>query len=162
MTKSAISLGVVGLWFYGLAGSGKSFASIFISSRIENSFIIDGDVVREHVSSDLAYSPEDRVKQISRIYGIGKIAITNKRFPIMSSVFMNEDLFLKCKKENIAVIQIKRPFKQLRLVRDLYLDENNVVGIDLPLPDLDAPVFLNDGTQKFENKLKDYAKSISI
>ena len=74
-----------GLWFYGLAGSGKTFASSHVCSLVDNSFVIDGDMVRKFVSTDLAYSATDRKKQILRIFGIGKIAIENQMFPIMSS-----------------------------------------------------------------------------
>ena len=95
-----------GLWFYGLAGSGKTFASLLVSSLIDHSFVIDGDMVRKFVSTDLTYGVVDRKKQIGRIFGIGKIAIENRMFPIMSSVSMSNDLVLKCANEKIAVIQI--------------------------------------------------------
>ena len=150
-----------GLWFYGLAGSGKSFASQFLKPVIANSFVIDGDVVREYISTDLAYSVEDRTKQIFRIFGIGKIAIINNKFPIMSSVSMSDNMLKTCDREDIAVVLIKRPMEQLKIVRHLYTSENNVVGVDLPLANLDTLTLENDGTKSFEITLTDYAKSFA-
>ena len=152
---------IMGLWFYGLAGSGKTFASSQVCSFIDHSFVIDGDIVRKFVSTDLAYCATDRAIQIRRIFGIGKIAIENGMFPIMSSVFMSDDLVLKCASEKIAVIQIKRPFEQLQKVRDLYREEKNVVGADLPLADLNTPTLKNDGTGSFALMLIDYVKSVA-
>ena len=86
------------MWFYGLSGSGKTFASSHLCSLIDHSFVIDGDMVRKYVSTDLTYTSADRNKQIGRIFGIGKIAIENQMFPIMSSVSMSDDLVLKCAK----------------------------------------------------------------
>tara|TARA_Y100000991_G_C21745438_1_gene252339 strand:- start:4 stop:492 length:489 start_codon:yes stop_codon:yes gene_type:complete len=161
MTEIIIPKSLRGLWFYGLAGSGKTFASMFLRSFIARSFVIDGDVVRRFVSADLAYAADDRVKQINRIFGIGMIAIENSMFPIMSSVSMNEDLISKCSEEKIEVIQIERPLNQLKTVRNLYDGENNVVGVDLPLAKLETLNIANSGTSNFETLLTDYVKSIS-
>ena len=59
------------------------------------------------------------------------------------------------------VIRIKRPFEQLQEVRDLYRDGKNVVGVDLPLADLNTPTLENDGTCSFELMLVDYVKSVT-
>lgn len=161
MSKKSLPKTTKGLWFYGLSGSGKTFASLLVSSSIDQSFVIDGDMVRKFVSTDLKYSVADRKKQIGRIFGIGKIAIENRMFPIMSSVSMSNDLVLKCANEKIAVIQIKRSFEQLQKVRDLYREGKNVVGVDLPLADLNTPTLENDGTSSFELMLVDYVKSVT-
>ncbi len=161
MSKKILPKTTRGLWFYGLSGSGKTFASSHLCSLIDHSFVIDGDMVREYVSTDLTYTSADRKKQIGRIFGIGKIAIENQMFPIMSSVFMSDDLVLKCASEKIFVIRIKRPFAQLQKVRDLYREEKNVVGKDLPLADLNTPTVENDGTDSFELMLAEYVKSVA-
>ena len=67
-----------GIWFYGLSGSGKSYASILINKKIKNSIVIDGDEVRKNISFDLKYSKKDRNIQLKRMLGIGKIAINSK------------------------------------------------------------------------------------
>ena len=45
-----------GLWFYGLSGSGKTYASKYLKKLINNSFIIDGDEIRKNISFDLNYT----------------------------------------------------------------------------------------------------------
>ena len=74
---------------------------------------------------------------------------------------MSHDLVLKCANEKILVIQIKRPFEQLRKVRNLYVEEKNVVGVDLPLANLNTSTLENDGTCNFELMLIDYVKSVA-
>ena len=149
-----------GLWFYGLAGSGKSFASNVIFGRVNQGFIIDGDLVRKHISFDLGYSMSDRETQIRRIFGFGCIAIQNKMFPIMSSVMMNEELVEFCRKEEITVVRIERDFEAVTKVRDIYDGKSDVVGMNISLPELKTPSLMNDGTANFVSKLEHYAKSI--
>ena len=67
----------------------------------------------------------------------------------------------KCANEKIKVVQIKRPFEQIQKVRDLYREEKNVVGVDLPLANLNTPILENDGTSNFELMLIDYVKSVA-
>ena len=45
-----MKLGVKGIWLYGLAGSGETFTSHILNKKLDNSFIIDGDEVRKHIS----------------------------------------------------------------------------------------------------------------
>lgn len=150
-----------GLWFYGLSGSGKSYASVIVNSFIPNPFIIDGDAVRKHISTDLGYTAGDRAIQINRLYGIAQISLENKKFPIISSVSMSKELLKKCEKENISVVKIERAFEQLQKIRDLYDGKKNVVGLDIPLADLDVPTLINDGTQNFKRTVMDYVETIS-
>ena len=64
-----------GIWFYGLSGSGKSFASSVCKEFIPSAFVVDGDDVRKYVSTDLSYSEIDRKVQTNRVLGISKIVI---------------------------------------------------------------------------------------
>ena len=81
-----------GLWFFGLSGSGKTYISKKIAKKIENSFLIDGDVVRSLLSFDLGYSLKDRIKQNKRVLGLAQIAILNNKFPIISSVYLDPSI----------------------------------------------------------------------
>ncbi len=152
----------VGVWFYGLSGCGKTYASNFFSKNVDKPFLIDGDLVRKHVSPDLGYSEPERKIQIGRIFGIGAIAIENGMFPIISSVTMTGHLLEKCIATNISVIRIERPIDQMKSVRSLYFEQKNVVGVDLKLPDLDVFSIRNNGTEDFERELYEYAKYIAI
>jgi sulfate adenylyltransferase len=67
------------LWFTGLSGSGKSTtAEILTSMLLERGrqvTLLDGDVVRTHLSKGLGFSPEDRDTNILRIgFVSGEIA----------------------------------------------------------------------------------------
>jgi sulfate adenylyltransferase len=59
------------IWFTGLSGSGKSTtAEVMTSLLLENGrqvTLLDGDVVRTHLSKGLGFSPEDRDTNILRI-----------------------------------------------------------------------------------------------
>jgi sulfate adenylyltransferase len=59
------------LWFTGLSGSGKSTtADILTVKLLEHgriATVLDGDVVRTHLSKGLSFSPEDRDTNIRRI-----------------------------------------------------------------------------------------------
>ena len=149
-----------GIWFYGLSGSGKTHASGLVSTAFENSFIVDGDVVREFVSTDLSYSQEDRKVQIARVLGISKIALNNKMFPIISTVTLSKLILDQCDKLDIDVVEIVRPYDQLAATRTLYTDEVNVVGKDLPLATLPTRKIQNDGTKAFEGSLFSYVDEI--
>ena len=52
-----------GIWFYGFSGSGKSHISKILHKKIDNSVVLDGDIIRKYVSTDLNYSKEHRIIQ---------------------------------------------------------------------------------------------------
>ena len=112
-----------GIWFYGLSGSGKSFASCICKEFIPNAFVVDGDDVRKYISMDLSYSESDRKVQIKRILGISKIVIENNMFPIISTVTMQSDLLSECNKLQIEVILLNRSMDQIHQVREIYKNE---------------------------------------
>ena len=59
------------LWFTGLSGAGKSTLSTIVAGELRqngyNVEILDGDVVRTHLSKGLGFSKEDRDTNIRRI-----------------------------------------------------------------------------------------------
>ena len=59
------------LWFTGLSGAGKSTISNIIEARLRAAGaeveVLDGDVVRTHLSKGLTFSKEDRDTNIRRI-----------------------------------------------------------------------------------------------
>ena len=76
LTKSADPSGQAGtggvLFFTGLSGSGKSTLAKAVRNRIledtdRTVTLLDGDVVRRHLSSGLGFSPADRDRNIRRI-----------------------------------------------------------------------------------------------
>lgn len=145
-----------GIWFYGLAGSGKSFASKLIHSVKNDGFVIDGDDVRTLISTDLGYSVSDRKTQITRLLGIAELCLLNGYFPIISSVTMNIELVNRCRILNIEVVKILRPFDQISSVREIYEKEKDVVGVDIELEDFGLTEIQNDGTSTFERTILKY------
>ena len=59
------------IWFTGLSGSGKSTISERVALKLERSGIpceiLDGDIVRTHLSKGLGFSREDRDENIKRV-----------------------------------------------------------------------------------------------
>lgn len=155
-------LNCAGIWFYGLAGSGKTYASEIISQILDTSFIIDGDDVRKYVSMDLDYSINDRNIQVSRLLGIARIAIKNGYKPIISSVNMNEKTQKLCSNLSINLIEITRDFDSLKLHREIYTDGKDVIGVDIDRPNLKTKTLYNDGTKKFNTDLLQHVKQIQL
>ena len=147
-----------GIWFFGLAGSGKTLASKICAEFVHNPFIIDGDEVRRFISFDLGYSLIDRHTQIIRMHGLAQIAQINYQFPIVSTVLMTDEIFQKCRQEDIKVVQIKRPMDQLHEVRKIYDTDQNVVGKSIQQINLNTFEIYNNGDNKFEKDLEEFVK----
>ncbi len=119
-----------GIWFYGLSGSGKTFASKYLKKKIRNSCIVDGDIVRKYISFDLNYSKKDRNVQLKRMLGIGKILVSSAVFPIISTVWMNKMIFNNSTRIGIQVIKIDGDLKNLIKNHQTYKNTKNVVGVN--------------------------------
>ena len=147
-----------GLWFFGQAGAGKTFASEVCDKIIDNAFIIDGDEVRKLISFDLGFSKSDREIQIKRVLGLAEIAIKNNRLPIVSTVTMSVGVHRRCQQLGINVVNIVRPVDHLHKVREIYATQSNVVGKDLKEYASETVMLYNNGTAEFEARIKDFVK----
>ena len=145
-----------GIWFYGLAGVGKTFATQLCVKIIAKAFVIDGDKVRALISYDLGYSALDREIQLKRVLGVAEIAIQNLQVPIISTVTMSEEIYKRWEELDISVAQIIRPIDQLRKVRDIYENSTNVVGKDIKQKEFDAFKLYNNGDKYFERVVKTF------
>jgi len=69
------------LWFTGLSGSGKTTLANAVKSKLLHSdlniTILDGDILREGLCSDLGYSKKDRDENIRRIGEVSKLLVSN-------------------------------------------------------------------------------------
>ena len=147
-----------GIWFFGRAGAGKTFASQVCSKIIDNAFIIDGDDVRKLISFDLGFSKSDREIQIKRVMGLAEIALKNSQIPIVSTVTMSEGIHRRCEQLGIGVVNIIRPIDQLHKVREIYATQLNVVGKDIKEYASETINLYNNGTPEFEDEIKDFVK----
>ena len=76
------------IWFTGLHGSGKSTIANGLIKILRNNRIpavlLDGDDIRETISSDLGYSLEERNEHMKRVAGICKLVSENNILAIAS------------------------------------------------------------------------------
>ena len=149
---------ITGIWFFGLAGAGKTFASQICGNLIDRSFLIDGDDVRKLVSFDLGFSETDRKVQVKRMLGLAEIAIKNEQVPVVSTVTMSEEVFQRCNQLSFEMAHIIRPRDQLQEVRDIYHAERNVVGVDIQQKNLDVQKIYNTGDENFARVIKRFVE----
>ena len=149
---------ITGIWFFGLSGSGKTFASKFIGRHKKNSIIIDGDFVRKYISFDLGYSKQERDKQIKRVYGIAKIAIKSKLFPIISVLWMNNEVAKIAKRNGIKIVKIERDLTKIYKTHKTYKNKKNVVSVDIhyPIIKIKLKKIFNTGNKKFYSVLREF------
>lgn len=149
---------IKGIWFFGLAGSGKTYASNVCAKFIKNGFLIDGDQVRKLISYDLGFTVEDRAIQLRRVLGLAEIANINGQFPIISTVSMTEEILRELNIKAIEVVEILRPLDQLLRVRSIYQTDINVMGKDIQQVNLDTVKLHNYGNKEFGKKLEAFIK----
>lgn len=67
----------VTLWFTGLSGAGKTTVARRVEELLRERGLaverLDGDVVREHLTRDLGFTPEDRMRNIERVAFVAKL-----------------------------------------------------------------------------------------
>jgi len=77
------------LWFTGLSGSGKSTISERVALKLQKMGlpveILDGDIVRTHLSKGLGFSQEDRDENIKRVGFVCQL-LTRNGVPNIASV----------------------------------------------------------------------------
>lgn len=65
------------LWLTGLSGAGKTTLSLELEKKLCDRnklvYILDGDIIRKGLNSDLGFSPEDRCENIRRIGEVAKL-----------------------------------------------------------------------------------------
>ena len=145
-----------GIWFYGVSGSGKTQASLYLKKYIKNSVILDGDVIRKKISFDLGYTVQDRKIQIRRIFGIVSILLKNKIFPIVSTVYLYQQIKKKLINKKILTIQLFRNLELIKNRKSIYTKKTkNVVGKDIKMPSLKKDIIIenNKSKKKFQKKL---------
>tara|TARA_Y100001958_G_C20727752_1_gene222074 strand:- start:61 stop:498 length:438 start_codon:yes stop_codon:yes gene_type:complete len=130
-----------GLWLFGYSGSGKTFLSKKFNKKIKNSFIIDGDIVRKFLSTDLKYTKQDRIKQNKRVLGLALITIYNKKFPIISSVYLDPSIAKKCKNYKIKILRVIR---KSDILNKKLKNQKFVVGKNIKQPKINCEMYLNN------------------
>ncbi len=133
------------IWFTGLSGSGKSTLSEVIEQRLKvlgrNVEVLDGDIVRTHLSKGLGFSREDRDTNIKRIGFVCNLLTRNGVICISAAIAPYRDARDWARKEigNFVEVYVRCPIEVCRQrdVKGLYklVDEGkikNFTGVDDP------------------------------
>jgi len=140
------------IWFTGLSGAGKSTLSEAIEQRLKergrNVEILDGDVVRTHLSKGLGFSREDRDTNIKRIGFVCGLLTRNSVICISAAIAPYAEAREWARKEigNFVEVYLKCPIEVCRQrdVKGLYklVDEGkikNFTGVDDPYEEPEHP-----------------------
>jgi len=140
------------IWFTGLSGSGKSTLSDIIEQRLKqrgrNVEVLDGDIVRTHLSKGLGFSREDRDTNIKRIGFVCGLLTRNNVVCISAAIAPYREAREWARQEigNFIEIYIKCPIEVCRQrdVKGLYklVDEGkikNFTGVDDPYEEPENP-----------------------
>lgn len=89
------------LWFTGLSGAGKSTLSEHLEREFRRSGfrveVLDGDVVRTHLSKGLGFSKEDRDTNVLRIGFVCSLLARNGVIAISAAISPYEDIRARCR-----------------------------------------------------------------
>src|SRR5947209_7989744 len=108
------------LWFTGLSGAGKSTLAHAVEKEIRrrgrNVEILDGDVVRTHLSKGLGFSREDRDINIKRIAFVCALLTRNGVACISAAISPYHDTRDWARKEigNFVEVYVKCPLEVCR------------------------------------------------
>ncbi|HEY7416507.1 MAG TPA: adenylyl-sulfate kinase [Ktedonobacteraceae bacterium] len=140
------------IWFTGLSGAGKSTLSEAIEQRLKqhgrNVEILDGDIVRTHLSKGLGFSREDRDTNIKRIAFVCSLLSRNGVACISAAIAPYREARAWARREvgNFVEVYVKCPLEVCRQrdVKGLYklVDEGkitNFTGVDDPYEEPDNP-----------------------
>jgi adenylyl-sulfate kinase len=118
------------LWFTGMSGAGKSTISAILAERLRalgaKVEVLDGDVVRTHLSKGLGFSKEDRDENIRRIGFVcellsrnGVVAIAAAISPyravrdeIRARIPLFVEVYVECPVEVLARRDVKGLYRQ--------------------------------------------------
>jgi adenylyl-sulfate kinase len=116
------------IWFTGLSGAGKSTISEILARRLREAGakveVLDGDVVRTHLSKGLGFSKEDRDTNIRRIGFVCELLSRNGVIAIAAAISPYREIRdeIRAKIPNFVEVYVKCPLEVLieRDVKGLY------------------------------------------
>ena len=140
------------LWFTGLSGAGKSTLSEAIEHRLKASGqkveVLDGDVVRTHLSKGLGFSREDRDTNIKRIAFVCGLLTRNEVICISAAIspYRETRQWARDHIGDFVEVYVKCPIEVCRQrdVKGLYklVDEGKIkgfTGVDDPYEEPEHP-----------------------
>ena len=140
------------IWFTGLSGAGKSTLAWSIERHLKacgrNVEVLDGDIVRTHLSKGPGFSREDRNTNIQRIAFVCNLLTRNGVVSIAAAISPYREAREWARKEigNFVEVYVKCPLEVCRQrdVKGLYklVDEGkikNFTGVDDPYEEPEHP-----------------------
>lgn len=118
----------VTVWFTGLSGAGKTS----ISKKVEEVLseqgykveVLDGDLIRQHLTKGLGFSKEDRDENIRRIGFVAKLLTRNDIIVLVSAISPYRDAReeVRCSIGNFVEVYVNAPLEvcEQRDVKGLY------------------------------------------
>jgi adenylyl-sulfate kinase len=156
------------LWFTGLSGAGKSTVSERVYARLKDAGakveLLDGDVVRTHLSKGLGFSKEDRDTNIRRIGFVcellsrnGVIAMVAAISPyravreeVRSSIGNFVEVYVHCPIEVLAERDVKGLYKKA-----LAGEIANFTGVSDPYePPANPEVTIDSSKEQIEDSVE--------
>jgi adenylylsulfate kinase len=156
------------LWFTGLSGAGKSTISERIFERLKSSGakveLLDGDVVRTHLSKGLGFSKEDRDTNVRRIGFVcdlltrnGVIAVVaaispyrDVREEVRANVGSFVEVYVHCPIEVLAERDVKGLYKKA-----LAGEIASFTGVSDPYePPVNPEVTIDSSTERIEESVE--------
>lgn len=164
----------VTVWLTGLSGSGKTTISSFVAQKLKflgyKVEVLDGDIIRHNLSSNLGFSRKDREENIRRIGFVAQLLTRNEVIVIVSAISpycaIREEVRQRIGGDFIEVF-INSPLEvcEKRDVKGLYKKSRagliqNLTGIDdpyepPPTPDIECKT---DQENFVESSMKIIAK----
>jgi bifunctional enzyme CysN/CysC len=148
------------VWFTGLSGAGKSTLAAALNTQLlalgKQTCLLDGDVLRKGLNSDLAYSEADRRESMRRVAEVSKlmadsglIVITALISPFRADRELARQLIGA---DRFVEVYVNTPLSvcEARDVKGLYRrarigEVNNMTGITSPYEVPEAPDFIAAG-----------------
>jgi adenylylsulfate kinase len=167
------------VWFTGLSGSGKTTIANELAKRLretgEKLVVLDGDIVRKTLSSDLGYSKEERDQHITRVahacelisknnvLNIGCVISPTKKIREYAREIIGKDKFVevyvKCSIEVCEKRDVKGHYAKVRSG-----EIKEFVGISVPYEEPENPsIILNtekENVNESVSKLIDFLNKI--
>jgi len=165
------------IWFTGLSGAGKSTLAEVIERRLKdqgrNVEILDGDIVRTHLSKGLGFSREDRDTNIKRIAFVCSLLTRNGVVCISAAIAPYREAREWARREigDFVEVYLKCPIEVCRQrdVKGLYklVDEGkikNFTGVDDPYEEPENPelVIETDKESVGESVSRIFAKLVEL
>jgi adenylyl-sulfate kinase len=116
------------VWITGMSGAGKSTSATMLARRLLDTGarveVLDGDLVRRHLSKGLGYSKEDRNENIRRIGFVAELLARNGVAVIVAAIspYREAREEARAKIEDFLEVYVKCPLEILveRDVKGLY------------------------------------------